>query len=135
MSTDFYRKDGCNWIKWKEEGEKRRKKKQAMTGYILIVTYLPLYRLLGGATLPTYPITTQSFPRQEKKYVSSSYLFLCMGSYHHCGAAITFRRYSSVMSRYKGGSFVYIIFGFKHHPLAGRIERGFCVLSTKESQL
>jgi len=44
-----------------------KKKNEAMTGYILIVTYLPLYRLLGALLYPTYPITTQSFPRQEKK--------------------------------------------------------------------
>jgi len=45
----------------------KKKKNEAMTGYILIVTYLPLYRLLGALLYPTYPITTQSFPRQEKK--------------------------------------------------------------------
>jgi len=55
-------------------GEKK-KKKEAMTGYILIVTYLPLYRLLGGATLPTYPITTQSFPRQEKNMLAQAIYF------------------------------------------------------------
>ena len=118
----------------RREGEEK-KKKEAMTGYILIVTYLPLYRLLGALLYPPTPSLRNHFHAKKKKYVSSSYLFLCMGSYHHCGAAITFPRYSSVMSRYKGGSFVYIIFSFKHHPLSGRIERSFYVLSTKKSQL
>ena len=120
-------------------GKKRRggkKRKERGYDWIYFDSHLPPFiQIARGATLPTYPITTQSFPRQEKKYVSPRYLFLCMGSYHHCGAAITFPRQSSVMSRFKGGSFFYIIFSFKHHPLAGRIERCFYVLSTKKSQL
>lgn len=121
MSTDFYRKDGCNWIKWKE-GKKRKEYGYDWVffdSHLPTPTFIPSYRLLGALLHPPSPSLRNHF--HAKKNVSSSYLFLCMGSYHRSKAAITFPLHSSVMFRYKGGSFFYIIFSFKHLPLAGKL--------------
>lgn len=76
MSTDFYRKDGCNWIIWKEEeGEEKKEKNEAMTGYILIVTYLPLYRLLGALLYPPTPSLRNHFHAKKKNMLAHAIYF------------------------------------------------------------
>jgi hypothetical protein len=75
MSTDFYRKDGCNWIKWKEEGGGGEEKNKAMTGYILIVTYLPLYRLLGALLHPPTPSLRNHFHAKKKNMLAPAIYF------------------------------------------------------------
>lgn len=69
MSTDFIGKT----VVTGSNGKKGKKgKNETMTGYFFDSHLTrppshPFIQIARGATSPTYPITTQSFPRQEKK--------------------------------------------------------------------
>lgn len=50
-------------------------KNEAMTGYILIVTYLPLYRLLGALLYPPTPSLRNHFHAKKKNMLAQAIYF------------------------------------------------------------